>query len=67
MMHIMTFAADDDDFRDIETAIAQFQATHRYRDEIGGVALGEGEGDLGARILGEICRSWMEAEGERRG
>lgn len=62
-LHTFNFLADDDDYRDIQAAIVKYQATRRWNDSMGGVLLGEGEGDLAARILGEICRDWMEAHG----
>ena len=59
-LHKLIFVADDDDYRDICGAISQYQVSYRWHDSDGGVMLGEGEGDLLARILGEICRDWME-------
>jgi hypothetical protein len=57
----MTINLDDDDARDINRAIAHYQATRRWTAaQGGGVLLPEGESDLAGAILGEICRDWLE-------
>lgn len=59
-MHTLTFISDDDDERDIRRAIARFQATRRWPDK-SGIMVTDGESELSAAILGEICRDWLEA------
>ena len=54
----LTLDADDD--RSINEAIATYQATHRWKDEQGGVLLPEGESCIAGAILGEICRDWLD-------
>jgi hypothetical protein len=64
----MILKLDADDERDINAAIAHYQATQRW-DQFGGeggVFLPEGESDLAGAILGEICRMWLESRGALR-
>jgi hypothetical protein len=57
-LHTLTFIADDDDHRDIYAAIAAYQRARRTENQL---MIGDGDGDLAARILGSICRAWMDA------
>lgn len=59
-MQHFAFKADSDDARAIHQAISEYQSRCRWSDQQGGVLLPEGEGDLQGRILGEICRGYME-------
>lgn len=56
-MAMIAFDVDDDDHAAITAAIARYQATHRVGGEL---MIAEGEGDLGGRILAELCRDWSD-------
>lgn len=55
-----TFDLDEDDERDVNAAIAEFQRRGARFDD-GELILGEGESCFPGAILGEICRSWLES------
>ena len=48
----ITLIVDEDDFRDINAAIARRQSRRIMPDE--------GGGNLTGRVIAEICRGWME-------
>ena len=48
----ITLIVDEDDFRDINAAIARRQSWRIMPDE--------GGGNLAGRVVAEICRGWME-------
>ena len=48
----ITLIVDEDDFRDINAAIARRQSWRIMPDE--------GGGNLTGRVIAEICRGWME-------
>lgn len=57
------YQVDDLDQQAIIRAIAAAQRHYR----IGGQSvLSDGAGDLGGRLLGEICRDWIESHGYDR-
>lgn len=51
---------DQDDQRDVHRAIAEFQKRNESWD---GALMPEGGGNLAGRIIGEICRGWLESRG----
>lgn len=59
-MHEIRLILDDDDYRDVNAAIAERQRSPRWYDEEGGVLLPEGDSDLPGAIIGEICRAWLD-------
>lgn len=56
-MATITFEVDDFDHAAITAAIARYQAEHRVEGEL---IIADGEGDLGGRILAELCRDWSD-------
>jgi hypothetical protein len=55
----ITLACDVLDATAIHAAIARYQKNH-VDTEYGGTLLPEGQGNLGGRIIAEICRGWDE-------
>jgi hypothetical protein len=53
----ITLEVDDDDFRSIHEAITERQVLLRDKESI---ILPPGEGNLAGRIIGEICRDWLD-------
>ncbi len=66
-----TLTLDPDDERDINAAIAHYQASRRWENFEGcpekGTCLPEGESCMAGAILGELCRNFLESEGKTIG
>jgi hypothetical protein len=58
-MKTITLECDNLDYEWLNDAVAYFQ---KHKRMYGDLLLADGEGDLDARILAEICRLWMEHE-----
>lgn len=63
-----TFDLDEDDERDVNAAIAEFQRRGMRwpandPETPNALILGEGTSCLAGAILGEICRDWLESLG----
>lgn len=51
---------DEDDYRDIVTEIAHYQAVRRRSHTTGELLLPDGESDIAGAIIGEIVRDLRE-------
>lgn len=56
-MHTITLTLDDDDLQSLSRAMAACQAT---RWAAGVTTAPTGEGPLGGRLLGEVCRGYLD-------
>ncbi len=52
-MQTIILVVDDDDARAIHEAISRFQQTS-------GGTIADGDGDLRGRVIGEICRAFVD-------
>ena len=54
------YRVDEDDYRVIQEAIALRQSHPFWREKDGSLILPDGEGDLGGRILAQLCRHYVD-------
>lgn len=70
-MIVKTLHLDPDDERDINAAVAHYQASRRWEHfkdcKEQGVFLPDGDSCVAGAILGELCRDWLESEGKTIG
>jgi hypothetical protein len=57
-LRTITVQVDELDYEAIHRVIAEYQRSNRWPE--GDTLVPEGEGDLGGRILAEVCRGYEE-------
>jgi hypothetical protein len=58
--YTLDYQMDEYDYRAVQEAIAFRQSHAFWREKDGSLILPDGEGDLGGRILAQICRDYVD-------